>query len=102
MRFEEAFDTSVGTSIVVTDAGKAYLKAMGNRGGPHALASEWVGTRLADWFALPTFDYALLTLEEDDEIPLPRGHRATPGPAFVTRQHSGNTWGGDSASLGTL
>jgi hypothetical protein len=58
VRFEEAFDTSVGTSIVVTDAGKAYLKALGNRQGPHALVCEWVGTRLADWFGLATFDYA--------------------------------------------
>ena len=102
VRFEQAFDTSVGTSIVVTDAGKTYLKALGNRQGPHALACEWVGTRLADWLGLATFDYALLTLDENDEIPMPRGFRALPGPAFVTRAESGNSWGGDGKELETL
>ncbi len=102
VRFEHAFDTSMGTSLVVTDAGKAYLKAMGNRQGPHALASEWVGTRLADRFGLQTFDYALLELDELDEIPFPRGGLAHPGPAFITRAESGNTWGGDDKALDRL
>jgi HipA-like protein len=102
VRFEKAFDTSVGTSTVVTDAGKAYLKALGNRQGPHALVCEWVGTRLADWFGLATFDYALLMLDENDEIPLPRGLRALPGSAFVTREEPGFSWGGDPKELETL
>lgn len=102
VRFEQAFDTSVGTSIVVTDAGKAYLKAMGNRQSPHVLACEWVATQLADWFGLPTFDFALLMLDASDEIPLPRGLLAQAGPAFVTRAQAGYPWGGDSTALESL
>jgi hypothetical protein len=101
-RFEAAFDTSVGTSLVVTDAGRGYLKALGNRQGPHALACEWVGTQLADWLGLQTFDYALLRLQEDDEIPLPRGHMAREGPAFITRAESGSAWGGEASELAAV
>ena len=46
-RFIANFDSGAGTLFVDTDAGKAYLKAIGNPAGPHALACEWVGTRLA-------------------------------------------------------
>ena len=43
-RFVEAFRTSIGTSLIVTDLGKAYIKPLGNRHGPHVLACEWVAT----------------------------------------------------------
>ncbi len=92
----------MGTARILTDAGKAYCKAMGNPQGPHALACEWVGTQLARWLGLPTFDFAILRLEELDEIPLPGGGRIAPGPAFVTRAETGHTWGGDPAELELL
>jgi hypothetical protein len=47
LRFEIALDTSMETARLVTDAGLAYLKALGNRQGPHPLAGEWVGTQVA-------------------------------------------------------
>jgi hypothetical protein len=50
LRFEIALDTSMGTARLVTDAGPAYIKALGNRQGPHPLACEWVGTQVARWF----------------------------------------------------
>jgi hypothetical protein len=65
LRFEEALDTSMGTARIVTDAGRAYIKAMGNRQGPHQLACEWVATQLAEWFGLPTFEYALLPIDAE-------------------------------------
>lgn len=102
IRFEEAFATSVGTSRIITDAGPAYLKALGNPQGPHVLACEWVGTRLAEWFGLQTFDYDLLVLDTNDEVPLPGGGEALAGPAFVTRAEHGFTWGGDSRALNDL
>ena len=37
-------------------------QANGNRQGPHVLATDWVGTHLARWFGLSTFDIAILTL----------------------------------------
>lgn len=92
----------MGTAEVVTDAELAYIKAMGNRQGPHALACEYVGTQLARWFGLPTFDFAILTLDELDEIPFPRGGRAQPGPAFVTRAQPGYTWGGGADELAAV
>lgn len=87
------FDTSTGTAKVKTDATYGYLKAMGNRQGPHALACELVGTALADWFGLSVPDLAILRLEEVDCYPLPRGARTQPGPALVSKFVPGKTWG---------
>jgi hypothetical protein len=103
LRFEEAFDTSMGTAKIVTDAGRAYIKALGNRQGPHPLACEWVGTQLARWFGLPTLEFALLTIDSTvDEIPFRRGGIAASGTAFVTRAANGHPWGGDPEELKQL
>src|SRR5207244_3821961 len=67
-----SLDTSMGTTRVVTDAGPAYLKAMGNRQGPHALASELIASRLARWFGLPTFEWAVIPLTAATPLVLPR------------------------------
>ncbi len=100
--FIRGFDTSVGTAEILTDAGPAFIKALGNRGGPHHLASEWVGSNLARWFGLPTFDFAILHLREGDYLPYVRGGQAVPGPAFVTRSEKGATWKGDPKTLKKL
>jgi hypothetical protein len=103
LRFEQPLDTSMGTARIVTDAGPAYIKALGNRQGPHPLACEWVGTNLARWFGLPTFEFALLRIDASvDEIPFLRGGIAASGPAFVTRAASGHTWGGSAEELASL
>lgn len=99
VRFERSLKTSMRTAQIVTDAGKAYCKAMGNPEGPHALACECVGTRLAKWLGLPTFDCAILTLDDLDEIPFDDGGQASPGPAFVTRAQKGHPWGGTAREL---
>ncbi len=91
------------TARIVTDVGPAYIKAMGNRQGPHPLACELVGTQLAAWFGLPTFDFAIIRIDADvDEIPFFRGGRAASGPAYVTRAVDGHPWGGEAAELSTL
>ena len=92
LQFEKAFDTSMGTARIMTDAGPAYIKALGNRQGPHALACDWVATNLASWFGLQTFDVAIMNLTSDDEIPYLRGGCAQPGPAFVAKAFEGKTW----------
>lgn len=103
LRFEEGLDTSMGTARIVTDAGAGYVKALGNRQGPHPLACEWVATQLAKWFGLPVFDYALLTIDASvDEIPFLRGGQAESGTAFVTRAMQGHTWGGTADELNNL
>ena len=76
------------------------LKALGNHGGPHLLAAEWIGTHLARWFGLPTFDFGLITVTADDEIQFLNGQRALPGPAFITARAS-RVWCG-AAPAGAL
>ncbi len=103
LRFEAGLDTSMGTARIVTDAGPAYVKPMGNRQGPHPLACEWVATNLASWFGLQTLQFAILAINaEFDEIPFIRGGRAASGPAFATKAAAGHTWGGSEVELRSL
>lgn len=101
-RLIRAFPTSACTALVETDAGKGYLKALGNGEGPHILACEWIGSRLARWFGLSTFDIAMIDVTEQDEIPFHNGGKAQVGPAFITRAESGETWSGDEKQLDRL
>jgi hypothetical protein len=98
----KGFQTAAETVLVSTDAGEGYLKAMGNRGGPHRLAADWVGTQLAAWLGLPTFDFAIIQVLPENEIPFYHGGQAQSGPAFITRADPGMTWGGDAATLAKL
>ena len=103
LRFEEAFPSSMQTARIVTDAGPAYIKALGNREGPHHLAIELVVTQLASWFGLPSFPFALMEIDADiDEIPFKGGGSAESGTAFVTRATAGHVWGGSSDELSKL
>lgn len=95
-------DTSTGATEVTTDAGRAYIKPMGNRQGPHVLATDWVGTHLAKWLGLSTFEIAILTLGADDVFDLPRGAKAMPGRAFASRALSGDPWGKSGLQLDQL
>jgi hypothetical protein len=102
LRVGESHDSSTGTTEVLTDAGPAYIKPLGNRQGPHVLASDWVGTHLARWFGLSTFDIAFLELGESDLFPLPRGYKAEMGPAFASRAVRGFPWGKSAEELDSL
>jgi hypothetical protein len=85
--------------LVETDAGPGYLKAMGGSEGLHILACEWVATQLAQWYGLPTFDYAIVSVTEADEIPFHNGGKAQVDPAFITRAESGEPWSGKAKQL---
>ena len=98
-RYIQGFATSTSPVRVDTDLGEGYLKAMGNSEGPHALACEFVGTCLADWLGIPTFDFSIIEVSEDDEIPFVKGGKARPGPAFISRAEKGLTWGGSIRQL---
>lgn len=98
-RFIKSFATSTEVVLVETDQGRGYLKTLGNKTGPHALACEWVGTNLATLLGLPTLDFAIIEIGEDDEIPLASGNLALPGPAFITRTEKGFSWGGKANEL---
>ena len=99
LRFIRSLPTSTNVVRVDTDAGEGFLKAMGNPEGPHALACELVGTLLAEWLGLPTFEHALVWITPEDEIPLATGGQAAPGPAFITKAADGFPWGGDVETL---
>lgn len=99
LRFEKKYETSTGVARIVTDQGKAYIKAMGNKEGSHVLACEWIGTRLANLIDIPTPDCAIMQVEGDDEIPLGHGRQALPGPAFVSRALEGFSWSGGEKHL---
>ncbi len=98
-RFIEGIGTSTRVMRVETDAGEGFLKALGNPEGPHALASEWVGTNLAVLLGLPTFQHAIIDVTKDDDLPFHGGGKAYPGPAFVSRAERGVPWGGDEKTL---
>jgi hypothetical protein len=87
---------------VETDQGEGYLKAIGNPGGEHCIACEYVGTQLARWFCLPTFDFALVNVSDVDMLPFSKGGNAKPGPAFITRKERGQPWGGSERELKKL
>ena len=99
LRFIRNFDSGAGTIEVQTDAGRAYLKGIGNHSGEQVLACEWIGTQLAEWLDLHVFDYAIVQVTEADELPLFRGSFIKPGPAFVTRGEHGQSWGGKARQL---
>lgn len=101
-RVEKAFPTSACTVRVQTDAGPAYLKAIGSDEGPHILACELVGTRLAKWLGLRTFDYSIIDVTDADEIEFHNKKVAHAGPAFITRAETGEPWSGNQSQLTLL
>jgi hypothetical protein len=54
---------------------------------------------MGERLGLPTLDFSLIEVQEDDEIPLANGSHAEPGPAFISRAIEGFTWGGGEAEL---
>ena len=89
--------------IVETDLGQGFLKAIGNPAGTHCLASEFVGTQLAEWLGLSVLDYGLVDVDEQiDEIRLYSGGKAKTGPAFISKSEPGDTWDGSKSQLRKL
>lgn len=88
------------TMLVDTDQGEGYLKAMGSPAGPHVLACDLVGTRLAAWLGLPTFDIALISVTDDDELPFANSaSKAASGPALISKAVKGMGWSGEASQL---
>jgi len=87
---------------VVSDAGPGFAKFLGNKEGPHVLACEWIGTRLAALLGLPVFDYAVFEYDGVPEIELASGCVAQAGPAWITRKEEGHPWSGEEEDLKLL
>lgn len=98
-RVVKVYATSTGAARVVTDAGLAVVKLPGNPSGPHALVCELVGTRLASWLGLATFDLALLPYDGTPEVQFRDGTRAQAGTAIALRHVVGTPWGADPEGL---
>ena len=98
-RVVKVYATSTGAARVVTDAGDAVVKLPGNPSGPHALVCELVGTRLAAWMGLPTFDLALMRYTGWPEVMFKGGDRAQAGTAIALRYVAGTPWGADEEGL---
>lgn len=102
LRFIKAFPTSACTALVETDAGPGYLKAIGSDEGEHTLACEWVGSQLARWFGLSTFEFAIVDVNRFVEIKFQNGNLAKEGPAFISRAERGDKWSGMANQLRQL
>lgn len=101
-RFEKKLETSTGVARIITDAGPAYIKALGNNEGPHALARELIGTTVAKWLGIQTLDFTIFNVEPEDDIPLGHNKKALPGPAFLTKAIDAAPWGGTLDELKTI
>lgn len=93
-----------GTQVVQvkTDLGNAYLKAMGNPQGKHALVREWVGSQLARWLGLPTFEFGIIDVktEELEMLSFRRiDCKPAAGPAFISKADRGEPWSGSEREL---
>jgi len=107
-RHERTLGTSTRPSIVMTDAGRGYVKARGNPEGDAALVCEWIGTELAGLLAIHTLDHAVVqVVPADVELPVdvdagqPWASRpkALAGPAFITRSIRATGWDGSERAL---
>jgi hypothetical protein len=96
---DRTLGTSTGATRVETDEGPAYAKLLGNPEGPQALFCDWVGTRAAAWLGLPTFELAVVEVQEARLVTYDNGTESVAGPAFLAREDPGTTWGGTTDEL---
>lgn len=91
-RVVETFDTGSEVVLVITNEGQGYAKFLGAKEGPHVVACEFIGTRMAHLFGLPTLDHAVMDYDGIPEIELYSGGKAETGPAWITRKEEGFQW----------
>lgn len=87
---------------VVTDAGPGYAKFITERDGPHVLAAEFIGTKLAALLGLQVLDHALIDYDGVPEVVLTSGGKAQPGITWSTRREERVDWSGEREDLDLL
>lgn len=103
VRMERPLLSSQLACKIVTDAGPAYLKAICDGSSPHKLARELVGSQLALHLGLPVPEFAIMAIDDSDEIELYDGRHAHSGPAFVSRAiPEAVVWGGSTTELNSV
>lgn len=99
-RVIETLSTSTRPAKVMTDAGPAFLKGMGNPAGNDSLACEIVAGELAHLIGLRVPEFAIVPLELDIMMD---GHGTmNRGPAFVSKALPGATGDGGDIFLSRL
>lgn len=101
-RVAELKETGTEVVEVVTNEGPGFVKFLGNREGPHVLAAEFVGTRLAGAMGLPILDWHVFQYDGLPEIRLPSGDLAQAGSAWSTRKVEGFVWSGHVDDLAAV
>jgi hypothetical protein len=92
LRFVQAHHSGSEVLQVETDSGRAFAKLLGGKEGPHVLACELIGTRLAGLLGLPTLDWTLISYPGIPELRLHSGSLAAKGTCWLTRGVRGMTW----------
>jgi hypothetical protein len=98
-RVERVYPTGSEVVAVATDTGAGFAKFIGNKEGPHVLACEYMGTKLAALLGLQVFEHAILDYDGVPEIRFPSGGIATRGATWVARKEEGGTWSGAGEDL---
>ncbi|WP_332305489.1 HipA family kinase [Rhizobium sp. GR12] len=99
-RISSVLSTSTKPLYVVTDAGMALVKYMGNRQGLDALVSELLAAELAGLVGLCTPDFAVAEISElTTEDPFVT---VLPGPAFFSRWEQASSLAPNSRLLANL
>ncbi len=85
--------------VVNSDAGRLYVKGPKGKDGDHMLVKEWIGTRLADHFRLPTLDHGVIDIPVGTDFALAGGETIRSGTVFATRAEPGDDWQGDVETI---
>jgi hypothetical protein len=101
LRVIEQFTTSTRTVKVETDEGIGFIKGLGNPSGPDSLACELIAGELASAFGLRTPEFAIVEVGALS-IPMLGVGDMLRGPAFISRELSGETSDGSQVFLNRL
>lgn len=101
-RIEEVlreWGTSTRVAEVMTDCGRAFVKVIDNPEGPHALARELIGTRIAEWLRLAVVDLVVFT--DANGLRFPESGWSAERPSLASRAVEGSSWA-DAADLSQI
>jgi hypothetical protein len=97
----ESFGTSTYPIHIMTDAGEAVLKYIGNPKGPGVIANDWLGNVIAKMLGLTSLEQAIIEVTPQVARRLrPTGsHHVLSGLAMVTKWIEMNPWDGTEQTL---
>jgi hypothetical protein len=99
---ELAHDGAAKALVVQTGLGKLYVNGPSGAEGDAMLLREWVGTRLAEFFGLPTFQYGLMADplgSSPDALILSDGRHLRRDVVFAAVAEPGAAWEGGREQL---